>query len=175
MIDTLRILVGLKCNLACAYCCNKIPEVRAQFRQAALDDIDWSRYRTVCITGGEPLLVPHRIYAIAQRVPGDAQIVLYTNGLLLDEAMAARLWGYRIDAINAGLHIESTFDAIIRKVSHAARGWDDKLRFHAQDCYTWLADLYPNVNFRFWKMNDCQRDNEDRVVMLPPGGFKEDR
>lgn len=169
MIDTLRILVGWECNLRCPYCCNKIPEVRAQFREARLDDIDWSRYRTVCISGGEPLLQPDRILAVAQRVPRDVLIVLYTNGLLLDEEMGTRLWSYRVGAINVGLHIEATFDVIIRRVSWAARWWGDRLRFQARDCYTWLADLYPEVKFKFWKMNDCDRDNEDRVVLLPPG------
>ncbi len=162
-IDTLRVLVDWKCNLSCSYCCNDQERFRKDIRPAKLDDIDFATYKTVCISGGEPLLFPDRIYAVCQRVPRTALIVLYTNGIFLTREMAARLWGFRIGAINVGLHIESTFDPIIRKVTEAAPNMN--VRFHAQDCHKYLADLYPNASFRFWKMDDCDRENEERVVL----------
>ena len=167
MIDTLRVLVDWKCNLKCSYCCNEQERFRKDIKPVRLDDIDFAKYKTVCISGGEPLLFPDRIYAVCQRVPREALIVLYTNGLLLTPSMAGRLWGFRIYTINVGLHIPSTFDAIIRKAVGSCHSQTD-LRFHAQDCHSYLADLYPDQKFRFWKMDDCDRENEERVVLVWP-------
>jgi molybdenum cofactor biosynthesis enzyme MoaA len=165
--DTIRVLVDWKCNLRCAYCCNEQERFRKEIRAARLDDIDFSKYKTVCITGGEPLLFPDRIYAICQRVPREALIVLYTNGIMLDRKMALRLHGFRVGAINVGLHIESTFGTLIDRVTDAVVQMAD-VRFHAQDCYGWLSAMYPSAKFRFWKMDDCERENEDRVILEAP-------
>jgi hypothetical protein len=165
VIDTLRVLVDWRCNLHCSYCCNEQPAIRSQIKPTRLDDIDFSAYRVVCITGGEPLLRPDLVYAVCQRIPRGVLRVLYSNGILLTPPMARQLWGFGINSINVGLHIESTFSVLIQRAT--ASGWRGGIRFHAQDCHRWLADLYPDLEFRFWKMDDCDRPNEDRVVLLP--------
>ena len=163
--DTLRVLVDWKCNLSCSYCCNEQERFRKDILPVRLAEIDFTQYKVVCISGGEPLLFPDRIYAICQRLQHPQLAVLYTNGILLDRKMALRLHGFGVKAINVGLHIESTFGTLIDRVTDAVVQMAD-VRFHAQDCYGWLSAMYPYAKFRFWKMDDCDRDNEDRVVLI---------
>lgn len=38
--------------------------------------------------------------------------------------------------------------------------------FHVWDkCKEEMVAKYPNVKFRFWALDDCERDNEDRFVL----------
>jgi molybdenum cofactor biosynthesis enzyme MoaA len=55
-IDTIRLILTLDCNLKCSYCCNKLESVYSRFVKKSIDEIDFSRYRNVCLTGGEPFL-----------------------------------------------------------------------------------------------------------------------
>ena len=72
-----------------------------------------------------------------------------------------------VDAINVGLHIPQTFDRIIRGVRNACADLPMSVRFHAEDRYRdqVLEDVYPGLQFRYWHRDDCERDNEDHVVV----------
>lgn len=167
MKDTLRILVDWKCNLKCSYCCNEKPENRQQFRMVKLDDLDISGYRAVCISGGEPLLFPERIEAVMRKIPTSTLAILYTNGTMLNRPMAnlLRLWG--LDAINVGLHKPETFSRIISSVRNATRELGFSVRFHVWEKYrdTGLVEANPGVDFWWWTMDDCHRENEERVIL----------
>ncbi len=43
----------------------------------------------------------------------------------------------------------------------------DSIRFHVWENYKNLnlEQIHPKANFRYWKMDDCDRENEDRVVL----------
>ena len=56
---------------------------------------------------------------------------------------------------------------VIEQVRAATRECSISVRYHAEDRYAWLAETFPALQFRFWRMNDCARDNEDRVVLEP--------
>lgn len=171
MKDTLRVLVGWDCNLQCSYCCNKIPEVRAGVTPAKLEDLDFSKYKTVCISGGEPLMHLARVRDVcraAEREPfSDRQplIVLYTNGTYLSRSVACSLASWGVNAINVGLHLPECFDHRINRVIEATIGYPLDVRFHVQDIHREKVAGYNPSAFRFWKMNDCARDNEDRVIL----------
>jgi hypothetical protein len=72
-------------------------------------------------------------------------------------------WG--VNAVNVGLHEPKTFHTLIRKVWDSFKGLPVSVRFHAQDTHIELANQHPGLSFRFWRMDDCERDNEDRVVL----------
>lgn len=165
MKDTIRVLVSWECNMRCSYCCNKLPEVRSQIKPAHLEGIDFARYQTVCITGGEPLLYPTRVRDVCQRVPIGKLIVLYTNGIRLTGPTCQALASWGVSAINVGLHLPATFDWLIDRVRTATAGLGLNVRFHVQDVHRDLAARFPTAEFRFWKMDDCGRENEDRVVL----------
>jgi len=167
MIDTIRVLVDWKCNLKCAYCCNEQAVFRDQIQPVHLEDIEWSLYPNVCITGGEPLLFMDRVASVANASAQTSLRILYTNGVYLTPSVAVQLHLYRIGAINVGIHIPSTFAKLISNCIQAVRGLPISLRFHAQDIHRErLLSQYPGVSFRFWKMNDCDRSNERRVVLI---------
>lgn len=166
MKDTLRVLVSWKCNLKCSYCCNEQEQFRKDIRPVKIDDINWGNYNVYCISGGEPLLNPLKVYEGLDRCDKSKMIILYTNGILLNSLYAKAFAARGVKAINVGLHNPKQFDSIIRQVLFATKETKLSVRFHAQDIYQEeLMAKFPGVNFRFWKMNDCDRDNEDRVVL----------
>lgn len=179
MIDTIRVLVSWACNRHCSYCCNEKPEIRRQFRLVRLQDIDFSPYQTVCISGGEPLLNLERVKDICDRLDYGQFAVLYTNGDMLTRTTGRLLRSWGIAALNIGLHGPADFQKI-PTVCFDMGGLGFSLRFHAQDiyedtlrakygCCTAVDDNF----FRFWKMDDCDRPNEDRVILVP-GRYDDD-
>lgn len=167
MKNTLRVLVSWKCNLKCSYCCNEQARFRKDIRPVTMDEIEWGEYNVYCISGGEPLLTPLKLYDVLERCDKSKMIVLYTNGLLLNSLYATCLESKGVNAINVGLHNPKQFDSIIAQVLFATKETKLSVRFHAQDIYAEeLKVKFPGVNFRFWKMDDCDRDNEDRVVLV---------
>jgi hypothetical protein len=72
-----------------------------------------------------------------------------------------------IDAVNVGLHEPRSFSKLILGCQGALNGLEVELRFHVQNIYrqdvkTWEA---LGTKFRYWKMNDCDRANEERVII----------
>jgi uncharacterized Fe-S cluster-containing radical SAM superfamily protein len=165
MIDTLRVLVSWKCNLHCSYCCNDIPEFRKDIKEVRFEDIDWEKYKNVCISGGEPLMfldLTRRVALAASR----SFKILYTNGILLDKGTARQLGWWGINAVNVGLHYPESYDILIHRVLEATAGNPYLVRFHLNEMAAGrTADIWPGVEFRYWRMNDCARDNEERIVL----------
>lgn len=165
--DTARILVDWKCNLKCSYCCNEQERFRKDILPVKLEEIDFSKYKFVCISGGEPLLFMERIKAIADKArEHGAFIILYSNGIYWTPEKAQQLEEWGIDAANIGLHYPHTFDLIMKRVKLATGGLNISVRFHLWEKYKDdMLSKYPNAPFRFWTMNDCDRGNEDRFVL----------
>lgn len=169
MKDTLRILVSWKCNLRCPYCCNEQPRFRNEITPTTFEDVNWGGYENFCITGGEPLLNMDLVEKVCAKIPKGKLTILYTNGLLFNRPIAALLQAWGIQCVNVGLHAEPTFAGIIDKVIDAARGTRLSIRFHANEIYRErLEKEFPYATFRFWKMDDCDRGNEDRIVLKDP-------
>lgn len=164
--NTIRMLLWWDCNLRCTYCCNEIERFRSQFKEVTFDDIDFHKYSNVCVSGGEPLLYPDRLENVLKRLPSGKIIILYTNGIFLDKKNAQMLNKHEVRYANIGLHYPRSFDRIIQDCLKAVKGTNISLRFHGQNIYAeGLTACYPDVQFRFWEMDDCDRDNEERVVL----------
>jgi len=163
-IDTLRLLVDWKCNLKCPYCCNEQERFRKDIKPiTSLSEINWSKYKFVCISGGEPLLFIDRVIEATKLSKGFN--ILYSNGLLWNQNISNRLSDSNIKAENIGLHYPKSFDSIINNVMSLKT--NISIRFHVWDKYKEeMLTKYPNVNFRFWTLNDCDRDNEERFVLI---------
>jgi organic radical activating enzyme len=133
-----------------------------------MKEINFTRYKVVCITGGEPLLFPLRVVAISQLARfSKAFVVLYTNGTFLNATMADMLMRAGVQAINVGLHEPKAFGQIIRKVVLATMGTGISVRFHVCNKYKslHLEREFPSAVFKYWEMNACDRENEERVVL----------
>lgn len=166
MKNTLRVLVGWGCNLHCAYCCNRQERFRSQFKTIPFSDIEWQRYPVVCISGGEPLLFPERVEKACRAAVGKL-IVLYTNGTGLTQLMAQawRKWGVR--AVNVGVHGgDFAAASVVSNALTCFKGTGIALRFQAQDVHReYFEMVHPGVIFKFWRMDDCDRENETRVIV----------
>jgi MoaA/NifB/PqqE/SkfB family radical SAM enzyme len=160
-------LIDWKCNLKCSYCCNEQDRFRKQFRDVCLDDINWQQYDFFCISGGEPLMFLEKLRAVINKIPQGKFIILYSNGTLMTPEIMEKLNEMGIHAMNVGLHYPSSFNGIIKKVESAREQTNSKIsiRYHAQDIHeTSLVNQHPNLSFKYWTMDDCDRENEDRVV-----------
>ena len=167
MIDTLRILVSWKCNLHCSYCSNEQERFRKDIHPTTLDAIKWDRYKVFCVSGGEPLLNFGLVKQVCERIPQGVPIILYTNGILLGREVANKCVSLGITAVNVGLHYPESFKRIISNVTLATKDTSLSVRFHAQDVYQFdLTQNHPTTVFRFWRLDDCDRDNEHRVVLI---------
>lgn len=165
-VDTLRALVDWKCNLRCSYCCNEQQRFRSQIKAVRYADVEWGEYPTLCISGGEPLIFPERVRMAAMAAP-NAFKILYTNGTLWTRDTGKMLDAIGIQAVNVGLHFPSTFDGIIAKVRECTTGLKIEVRFHVWENYrdAVLETHGETVKFKFWKMDDCDRENEKRIVV----------
>lgn len=165
-VDTLRLLISWQCNLRCDYCCNEIPRFRNQFKPTTIAALDFNKYANVCVSGGEPLLDLPYLENILKQIPSGKKVILYSNGIFLDAPAAKMLERSGVGYIRVGLHYHRSFDRLISDCTKAVQGTSLKVRFHAQDIYQQaLTEVHPNVPFRFWKMDDCDRANEDRVIL----------
>jgi len=168
MKDTLRILVDWKCNLKCPYCCNEQERFRKDILPVKLEDIDFFKYENFCISGGEPLLRLDLIGEITKKIPWGCKTILYTNGILLTRKRAHLLDLWAVNAINIGLHYPKSFHKIIRRVTDEMGDIPIPVRFHVWEGYRSmdLERQHPRVELKYWKMDDCDRENEDRVVLV---------
>jgi len=166
MKDTLRLLITMKCNFKCKYCCNEIEEFNSKFIHKELRNINFSDYKSVCITGGEPFINTYNLYYILLSIPANIDIYIYTNGVLITEKDISNLEYFdNIRCLNIGLHSINQLDNIIEDVGNKI-----KARFHIQDIHKdRLLSTYPNRvredNIRVWTLNDCNMPNEDWVVL----------
>jgi molybdenum cofactor biosynthesis enzyme MoaA len=169
MIDTIRILLGYKCNLKCPYCCNKLPAIRKSIRKTTLKRIDWRKYKTICLTGGEPLLDTDWLLHVIHHVPKNKFVVVNTNGMYLTRHIAKELDSLYVNAMNVGLHDPKRFGDIIDIVDYATCNTGIKVRFNVEDIYQGFSNMmqsqWPHAKFVYWHRDECERNNEDRVII----------
>jgi len=116
-----RIKVTLACNLKCEYCINKSEEYSKKWKHLQdfngkifhLDgqEVDFKKYRTVIVSGGEPLLYPKLVALLSclrRKTTKDTPIYLQTNGIFLTKNFVKMVDGY-IDGIGISLHNWDTF------------------------------------------------------------------
>ncbi len=166
--DTIRLILTLDCNLSCSYCCNKLESVYSRFIQKSLEEIDFSRYQNICLTGGEPFLNKPLLYEVLEKIPDQKNVYIYTNGLLIDYDDLLKLFiygGLKLTAINIGLHSIGQLKQIDRRIEETFN-----VRYLAQDiCVEKLLTAYPErltvKNLKGWHLNKCDQPNEDWVLL----------
>jgi organic radical activating enzyme len=164
--DTLRLILWLDCNMTCYYCCNENEKYSSQFIEKKLKDVDFSKYKNVCITGGEPFLYPQTVFNVLTVIPKDKNIYIYTNGILLYYNIIKKLRKYNIKGINLGIHQHFQLTQI---PAYLDKAFAKRVRYHIEDKkvdemkakYNRLND----DNVRAWHKNNCDMPNEDWVIL----------
>jgi organic radical activating enzyme len=166
--DTLRLIITLDCNLSCSYCCNNLPEIKSRFVEKELPEIDFTQYKNICITGGEPFLDKPRLYNLLLHIPRGINVFIYTNGLLVQDTDIEILKNYwrKVKCLNIGLHTVQQAEIVFDKP------WiqDYPVRLSFQDIKRKMfEDIFPDVftliNSKSWSMNKCEAPNEDWVLL----------
>lgn len=159
---TIRLLTQWECNLACDYCCNELEEVRRQIKPISMKDIDWCKYKNVCISGGEPFLSYEKLCKTLSFIPRSKPTYIYTNGVLVTPGMVRGLKEvFGVAGFNVGLHIKTSFDKIISKLRKFP-----EVRFHVEDIHKEYLDAkYEDIQFHYWHRNDCDVPHEDVFIL----------
>jgi molybdenum cofactor biosynthesis enzyme MoaA len=166
MKDTLRLLLTWTCNLTCSYCCNEIPEVRESIKPMSMKEfqnLDYSKYDNICISGGEPFLNIGKLYYTLFKIPYNKDIYIYSNGIMITQKHLdiIKQMHPNVKGINIGLHYTNSFDKLINKFKH-----EPLIRFHVEDIYKELITRrYKDINFKFWHRNDCEMNNEEIRIL----------
>jgi hypothetical protein len=174
-MDTVRLILFLDCNLSCSYCCNEQSQFSSQFQEKYLNEIDWDKYKNICISGGEPFLRKDALYKTINHLFGMRKdLYIYTNGLLIDLFDMEHLkelnpidfeCGPYLKCLNIGIHHPSQLKAIHPELEKKL-----PVRWMCQDLYVDdLMKLYPDrvnkYNLKGWKLNDCNMSNEDWILL----------
>ena len=62
----------------------------------------------------------------------------------------------------------ANFTCVLRWAITSSQPWGwlpMSVRFQVEDTHSDLVLRHPGVAFKFWHRDDCDRDNEDRVVL----------
>jgi pyruvate formate-lyase activating enzyme-like uncharacterized protein len=147
------LFINGRCNARCFYCPTSQGETglpatnTLEFRLPAdyVGYLEAFGFTGASISGGEPLLTPQRslafISAIKRHFGANMHVWLYTNGLLFDDAMAARLrdagldeirfdigaTGYRLDALRKAVGVIPTVTVEIPAVPEEGERLRDML------------------------------------------------
>ena len=164
--DTLRLLLFLDCNFNCSYCCNLNKEYSSKFVHLFEDEVDFTPYDNVCLTGGEPFLDPDLLFYYMDLIPSDKTIYLYTNGVLITKEHIQKLRSYpNLGCINVGLHHKNQIRSIDTSLEYVL-----PVRFSLEDTTASLFCRASNyrvngANSKWWVRDQCNVPNEDWIVL----------
>ena len=157
---SLRILITEECNFNCAYCCNKMPKVRRCFRYKKLNDINFRKYDSICITGGEPFKYIGRMSYVAWKAADFVQNqYLYTNGSLINSLNFKMLRWF--DGVSVGVHDELPVEQIkFLTTINNVRFLIDREKVER------YRDIIHLDRIKLYTLNECyETDREDWVVL----------
>jgi len=169
-----RIKVTLKCNRRCKFCINKNKKYRARWKHVnSLLNIDYSKYRTIIISGGEPTtLNVYDLKDMCRRIrlstPIPVPIYLQTNGYQLTKSLVSSI-DNDIDGIGLSIYDRDDLD-------HYLTRWTDILkikpiRLYMQNTFYDKLGMITRHNlamigftFRVWQEDEFDKTEEIYVL-----------
>lgn len=113
-VFALYLILTEQCNMNCLYCSQSAYRIRNRMPNMSLETVetvlekfyqtDTKRKRTIVLYGGEPTLNPYGIksainYVRNRQHDNDAEIVIFTNGILLNDKIIRFLKDRNVDVI----------------------------------------------------------------------------
>ncbi|KKL47756.1 hypothetical protein LCGC14_2332390 [marine sediment metagenome] len=101
-----RLIVTFDCERNCSYCCNKYKSIVGnRTKIKSLKEVKY--YDAVCITGGEPMLNPYKVYGIIQILKKqNPKVIIYLYSALWVRDMVDMM--AVVNGIHFTLHANST-------------------------------------------------------------------
>lgn len=92
-MDEVHYLLGNTCNLTCDFCFWEKEEAPTTIKLAKyiIDEIKKTGIRKITLSGGEPTCVPHFIKILEYAKQNGLEVILHTNGLLVDKRFARKI------------------------------------------------------------------------------------
>ncbi len=164
MKDTIRIILFLDCIPNCAICVNGHEQFYDQFEKKKFDEIDFSLYKNVCISGGEPFLEKDSLYSLIEKIPPDKNIFIYTSGLLInwDDIQKLKLYP-NIKSINIELYGIDQLASVRDIEKHLPVRFS--LLGSDGDRFSKLGKRLNDVNLKLLALRNEERPNEDWVLL----------
>lgn len=136
-MKTARILITKVCNRTCHYCCNEQVDtvVDSAIPVTNLDFV--SQFEAVVISGGEPMLYPDKVIAMAREIKAMKNIPIYMYSATFTKYTEAVL--QHIDGITFTVHQEANVKEVV--------GFNGIQK---------LAAAYPGKKFRLTVHDECQ-------------------
>jgi organic radical activating enzyme len=144
-------------------------DIMKTVKPETLSNILKNKYKSFCITGGEPLCDSdtfHLMKLVALSVKGFnpiTPIYLYTNGVNLNEKNISEIIDL-FDGINIGLHNEIDYAKIkwiSRCIPTRLHRWEKKIDKKLLD---FCKDN--GIMLKIWKKDVCHTEKEDRFILV---------
>lgn len=171
MVKKARLLVTLKCERNCHYCCNKQKSIMDSATKIdQLDEIDWTKFSEIMISGGEPMLDWRRTYKIVRtlrdKVGGGIKLYLYTAKY---QKHSGYEFYYLLDGIHYTVHENASIAEIIEfeEFQQRSRIYWRRISFRAHVVSTNNRRSITIIEPRMWKRFEIKPWQED--CPLPEG------
>ena len=164
-----RLKITNKCNLNCRYCINKSKEYVSKWIFInSIDEIDFSRFRSIIISGGEPTMLSenfllYTLECIRKKAALETPIYLQTNGILLTKDFVKKA-DMLIDGIGLSIHDFDMFLHLLPRYLDINR--IKPIRLYIQTLiknnnFVYVNGLDEKFNIRWW--NDGEFDSSENI------------
>jgi len=168
-----RLKITLRCNKNCSYCINNVPEYKKRWVEiVSVDQVDWNNYRTIIVSGGEPLLHDNLVEILKKLrhiTHVSIPIYLQTNGTLLTKELVKSIDDY-IDGIGYSVHNPNEFMHLKSRVTDIAR--IKPIRLYVNNI-TYMSDSsgfsnldFPRFYFDLKLWNEGESDETEHIYLL---------
>ncbi len=92
-MDEIHYLLGNSCNLNCDFCFweKKFPPATLKLAKHIIDEIKKTGIKKITVSGGEPTYTDHFLEIIKYAKKNNLEIILHTNGLLINKKIAKKM------------------------------------------------------------------------------------
>jgi len=165
-----RLKITLACNKKCTYCINKSEEYNIKWKRiSSLNQVNWDKYRSIIISGGEPTIFKDLIPILdSLRSVTKSPIYLQTNGFGLTKKLVRAVDDY-IDGIGLSIHDIGEFKHYytryldILKIKPIRLYVEKEMFDHNQPAIGYAA-LHKDFSFRVW--SEGEFDSEEDIYLL---------
>lgn len=164
-----RLKITLDCNKACSFCINNNQQYRDSWtRIDSIFRVDWTQFRSIVISGGEPTIVEiSHLLSIVRGLRASSEgacIYLQTNGLGLTKDLVRRLDDY-IDGVGYSVHSIEEFKHMLTRLRDILKIKPIKL-YVQLELFQKHTHTFPQEGFTYklWELDEF--DSNEQIFVL---------